>query len=161
MTTEENFYFKIGMIAVEFSNLENHIRELIGLFINSDDEFINLLLTEENGIYQNLKLLIKLSKFRSIQEEEIKILNKSIDKLRINRNLFIHGLWTKHVNKDNEILFICEMKRVEFKKGTYGVSKYMNKFLEFKLEDFEKEIVDIKACLEIMKRLLKSVKNEI
>jgi len=156
---EQYFYAQIGIISVEFSNLENQIRELIGLLINSDDEYINLLLTEENSINQNLKLLLKLSKFRHVQEDEIKLLHRSIDKLRINRNLFIHGLWTNFKTESNEIIFVCEVKKIEFKKGRYGVTTYMNKFLEFKMEDFEKEIIQIKACLDIIKRLLKNVES--
>lgn len=158
---EQYFYSQIGLISVEFSNLENHIRELIGLLINSDDEYINLLLTEENGIYQNLKLLVKLSKYRHIKEDEIKLLHKSIDKLRINRNLFIHGLWSKFEEKDGQLTFVCEVKKIEFKKGTYGVVTYMNKFFEFKIEDFEKEIVQIRACLNIIKPLIKEVEKEV
>ncbi|UAY53224.1 hypothetical protein [Ferruginibacter albus] len=157
---EQYFYSQIGLITVEFSNLENHIRELIGLLINSDDEFINLLLTEDNGIYQNLKLLVKLSRYRHIEEDKIQLLHNTIDKLRINRNLFIHGLWSKF-EENGQMTFVCEVKKIEFKKGKYGVTTYMNKFFDFKIEDFEKEIGQIRDCLNIIKPLIDEVENQV
>lgn len=131
------------------------------MLINSDDEFINLLVTEENGIYQNLKLLSKLSKYRHIEEDNVMLLFKSIDKLRINRNLFIHGLWKIFEETDGQMKFICEVKKIEFKKVTLGVMTTMNKFFEFTIDDFEYEILQIRSCSSIIEPLIKEVEKQL
>lgn len=86
---EQNFYSQIGQISIGFSNLESQIKELIYILIKSDDEFVSSIMLEDNSISQNLKLLLKLTKYHEIEEDRIKGLHNSIDKIRINRNLFI------------------------------------------------------------------------
>lgn len=160
MTSQQrNFYSLIGQISIGFSNLESQIKGIIGLLIKLDGEFINQIILEENNISQNLKLLLKLTKYRSVEEERIKALHSSIDKIRINRNLFIHGLWKLHED-ENELKFVCEIRKVEFKKVTLGIATYLNKFLEFKLEDFDEELIQIKNCSQIADKIILALEKE-
>ena len=155
---EQNFYTQIGQISIGFSNLESQIKELIYILIKSDDEFVSSILLQDNSISQNLKLLLKLSKYQEIEQERIKALHNSIDKIRINRNLFIHGLWKLHETEDG-LLFVCEIKKVEFKKVTLGFVKILNKFLEFKPEDFEEELSQIENCSKIAKQIIEDLEE--
>ena len=158
MTKQQSFYFQIGQISVGFSNLESQINELIYILTKSDDEFINSILLEGNSISQNLKLLLKLSRYHEIEEEKIKALHSSIDKIRINRNLFIHGLWSLH-ETENDLVFVCETKKVEFKKVTLGFVKILNNFLEFKSEDLEEELSQIKNCSKIAREIIDTLQK--
>lgn len=156
---QQNFYSLIGQISIGFSNLESQIKQIIGLLIKLDDEFVNQIILEENNISQNLKLLLKLTKYRSIEEENIKALHKAIDKIRINRNLFIHGLWKLHED-GNELKFVCEIRKVEFKEVTMGLATYLNKFLVFKSEDFDEELIQIKNCSQIADEIILALGKE-
>lgn len=156
---EQSFYSLIGQISIGFSNLESQIKKIIGLLIKLDDEFVNQIILEDNNISQNLKLLLKLTKYRSVQEGRIKALHHSIDKIRINRNLFIHGLW-KLYEDENGLKFVCEIKKVEFKKVTHGIATYLNKFIEFKPEDFDEELIQIKKCSQIAEEIILELEKE-
>lgn len=152
-SNEQKFYSQIGQISIGFSNLESQIKELIYILIKSEDEFVSSIMLEDNSISQNLKLLLKLAKYHEIEEIRIKTLHNSIDKIRINRNLFIHGLW-KLNETENSLVFICEIRKVEFKKVTLGSVKILNKFLEFMPEDFEEELSQIKNCSKSAKEII-------
>jgi hypothetical protein len=156
---EQNFYSLIGQISIGFSNLESQIKGIIGLLVKFDDEFVHQIILEDNNISQNLKLLMKLTKYRSVEEDRIKALHSAIDKIRINRNLFIHGLWKLHGDEDG-LVFVCETRKVEFKKVTLGVATYLNKFQEFKSEDFEKELIQITDCSQIAEEVITTLENE-
>lgn len=155
---EQHFYSQIGQISIGFSNLESQIKELLHILIKSEDEFVSSILLEDNSISQNLKLLLKLSKYHEIKNEEIRSLHNSIDKIRINRNLFIHGLWKFH-ETENGPVFVCEIKRVAFKPITLGLVKILNKFLEFKPEDFEEELTQIANCSKIAIEIIETLKE--
>lgn len=161
MTSKQQYFYQlIGQISIGFSNLESEIKEIIGILAKSDDEFVNQILLEDNNISQNLKLLIKLTRYRQVEEEEkIRSLHNAIDKIRINRNLFIHGLWKLHEQKDG-LLFVCEIRKVEFKKVQLGFATILNKFLEFKPSDFEEELVQIKNCSQIAEEIIQALKKE-
>jgi hypothetical protein len=152
-SNEQKFYSQIGQISIGFSNLESQIKELIYILIKSEDEFVSSIMLEDNSISQNLKLLLKLAKYHEIEEIRIKALHNSIYKIRINRNLFIHGLWKLNEN-ENGLVFICEIRKVEFKKVTLGFVKILNKFLEFMPEDFEEELSQIKNCSKSAKEII-------
>ncbi|MBC7522973.1 MAG: hypothetical protein H7239_00815 [Flavobacterium sp.] len=157
-SNEKNFYSQIGQISIGFSNLESQIKELIYILIKSENEFVSSILLEDNSISQNLKLLLKLSKFHEIEEEKIRGLHNSIDKIRINRNLFIHGLWSFKEDEDG-LVFICEIRKVTFKKVSSGFVKYLNNFLTFKSEDFEEELLQIKNCSKIAKEIIEDIEE--
>jgi hypothetical protein len=101
---------------------------------------------------------LKLVKYREVEEDRMKALHSSIDKIRINTNLFIHGLWTFH-ESENGLVFVCEIRKVEFKKVTRGFVKVLNKFLEFKPKDFEEELSQIKNSSRIANELIDSLEK--
>ncbi|WP_310557958.1 hypothetical protein [Flavobacterium sp.] len=157
-SNEQNFYSLIGQISIGFSNLESQIKELIYILIKSEDEFVSSIMLEDNSISHNLKLLLKLAKYHEIEEIRIKTLHNSIDKIRINRNLFIHGLW-KLSETENGLVFICEIRKVEFKKVTLEFVKILNKFLEFTPADFEEELNQIRICSKIANEIIATLKE--
>ncbi len=158
---EQSFYAQIGMISIEFAKLESLIRDIICLLINPDDEFVTQLVIQENSISQNQKLLSQLNKYKSIEEEGIKHLNKKIDKLRINRNLFIHGVWSIFQKEGNpEPKYICSTKRVHFKDGPYGRVTIRNTHDKFSFTDLEKESSDIIECVRIASELFNKIEKD-
>jgi hypothetical protein len=67
---EEKFYCQIGLISTRFAVLEHLIREIIHLLMNNDDEFVSQLVIQENSTNQNQKLMLKLNKYRQIEESK-------------------------------------------------------------------------------------------
>ncbi|MEZ7514457.1 hypothetical protein [Flavobacterium frigidarium] len=155
---EQHFYSQIGQISIGFSNLESQIKDLIYILTKSDDEFVNSILLEDNSITQNLKLLLKLCKYHEIEEDRIRALHHSINKIRINRNLFIHGLWSFN-ETENGLMFVCEIKKVAFKPVPLGFTKILNKFLEFRPQDFQEELTQIANCSKIAKEIIETLKE--
>ena len=159
MTSQEQiFYTQIGQLSTRFSNLESQIKKLIYILTRSNDEFVSSILIENNSISMNLKLLSKLSKYHEIEGERIQTFLKSIDKIRINRNLFIHGLWSFYL-EGNDLVYVCEIRKVEFKKVSLGFVKILNKFLEFRQKDFDEELIEIANCTELVNEIIDELEN--
>ena len=149
--TEKIFYCQIGLISTAFAKLEHFIREIIHLLINADSEFVSQLVIQDNTISQNQKLMLKLNKYRQVQQDRIVELNKKIDDLRINRNLFIHGDWNIHEKEGQEVIYVCSTTKVTFKEVKYGTATYRNTHDDFSINDLEMEVQQIHECVGMAK----------
>jgi hypothetical protein len=156
---EQKFYCQIGLISTGFAKLEHLIREIIHLLMNTDDEFISQLVIQENSINQNQKLMLKLNKYRQTEEDKIVELNKKIDSLRINRNLFIHGDWDVYDKEGHEVLFVCSTTKVTFKKVTYGTVTRRNTHDAFNIKELEQGVEKIQECVALAKEIVDLLEN--
>jgi len=151
---EKDFYCQIGLLSTGFAKLEHSIREIIHLLIDVNCEFVSKLLIQENSTSQNQQLLVKIARVRHNEEEQIVELNKMIDSLRINRNLFVHGDWRIHQEEGKGPIFVCSTTKVTFKKGTYGISTMRNTYDGFSLSDLELEVQRIQHCIDQAKEII-------
>ena len=156
---EQNFYSLIGLISIRFAKLENAIIEMISILINSDDDIISLTLIENNSLSQNLDLLMKVNRRRDFEEDLIKSWCKQIDGIRINRNLFIHGIWSDIINSDGETFIYCEEKKLRFTKLPDGKQWNFNRHIKYSIESLKKEIIQIEKCIKDAEEMLKKLKD--
>lgn len=60
---------------------------------------------------------------------------------------------------ENGLFFICEIRKVEFKKVKLGYVKILNKFLEYEPKDFEEELFQIKNCSKSANEIIETLKR--
>jgi hypothetical protein len=157
--TEQMFYCKIGLISTGFARLEHYIREIIHLLMQTDSEFVSQIAIQDNSTSQNQKLMMRLNKYRDIETEKIENLNKKIDGLRINRNLFIHGEWKILEIEGQEAVFVCSTTKVTFKKVTYGLVKMRNTHDDFTVHDLDNGINQIQECIEMAGKIIETLEK--
>jgi hypothetical protein len=160
---EKEFYAYLGLLSVKFSEMENNLNQIVAGLIHNDDLIVTALLTEDNTLHKNLELLKKVNKFRDFQVSYIKQMVDQIGKVKITRNLFIHGVWSKPVQYENDILSHCNDVRLKYsdEKDRNGevVSKrwQMNEHKEFRLSYIIQEIHRINDIIVIQKAMLKKL----
>jgi len=154
---EQNFYSLIGLISIRFAKLENAIIEMISILINSDDNIISLTLIENNSLSQNLVLLLKINRSRDFEEDQIILWCKKIDNIRINRNLFIHGIWSQIMVSEGKTFIYCEEKKLRYSKLKRGKQWEYNRHIKYSIESLKKEIIQIEKCIIDAEDLLKKL----
>ena len=98
--------------------------------------------------------MLKLNKYRQAEEDKIAELNKKVDGLRINRNLFIHGEWNIHEKEGNEVIFVCSTTRVTFREVKYGTVTQRNTHDDYSINDLEREVQQIQECVDMAKTIV-------
>lgn len=92
--TDTRFYCAFGQLAADFARLEAALRSLIaGVAFGSDPAIAGVFL-ERSQLSANVEILKKLAKKFWAEQARIEAISHSIDQLRPERNLFIHGLWS-------------------------------------------------------------------
>jgi hypothetical protein len=84
----EGFY-KLGVLAAEFSSLEEHIHEILFLLVFNSEA--GLYLVKDNNLEKNLTLVENVCNFKKYQKEKVEDLIKGIRAMKDERNALIHG----------------------------------------------------------------------
>lgn len=113
--TTKEFYFYIGLLSTKFAIIESNILSLLGGLITNDFVLTNTIL-ERNSLSQNIDFLKKINKYRRFEEHKIQIVIQKISAIRIQRNMFIHGLWGVPTDKDNDIVIICSEPKIVYEE---------------------------------------------
>ena len=115
--TEKEFYFFLGLLSTRFSIVEYNILKLLGGLISSDFVLTNTLL-ERNSLAQNIEYLKKINKIREFEVQAMSNLIQQITNIKRKRNLFIHGLWTQPIQKENDIIIKCNDPKLDYSERT-------------------------------------------
>ncbi len=99
----------IGEIAVRFSNLEFQMSAILSKLIDtSAGAIVGGFLSDEFSLSKTTELIRKLSRYRFVHRNnmiaKVHGLCEQVDKIRVKRNFFVHGMWVF----DREIL--CQGK---------------------------------------------------
>lgn len=96
MATREELYAVLGELAVTFSNLEHNVVLLLDVFVRGD-EFLGPILLDDLNISRVLRYLRTYIKARLRDNSELcnraELFVSDVEKVRADRNLFIHGHW--------------------------------------------------------------------
>ena len=104
----------IGNIATLFSNLEWQMSNVLAKLIDtSDNSIAGSFLADDLTLSKTTQLIQKLTRYRFVHADStiqrITELCNSVDKVRVQRNLFIHGMWNfKHL--DSNKVGVLDMK---------------------------------------------------
>ena len=90
----ENFYTVFGFLACAFAEMEADLRALVAGLAFADDVVTAATFLDSSQLAENTATLRKLARQHEEHENAMIEIAKRIEKLRVTRNLFIHGLWT-------------------------------------------------------------------
>ena len=170
------FYSNVGILSTRFAISEQLVQEILCLSIsNTTDDTITLTMIEEMSLWKKLDLLKKVIKINSGWENELSKMIKRLDKVRIERNLFIHGLWKDPVQNGNDITITVETKKIKFEEDkpdpklvkdgyphSYGTrSWYFNHFKTYTLKEIENIVKEINAIIITQEEIIKEIKEKL
>lgn len=112
----KEFYFYLGLLSTKFAVIESNLLSLLGSLITNDFVLTNTIL-ERNSLSQNIDLLKKINKYRRFEEHKIQIVIQKISAIRIQRNLFIHGLWGVPTDKDKDVVISCSEPKIVYEEN--------------------------------------------
>lgn len=138
----KEFYYYLGLLSTKFAILEYNMLQLLGLMVADDFVLINTLL-ERNTLYQNVELLKKLNKYRGFQEELVDILIKKIFNIRINRNIFIHGIWKSPRPEKNDLVVICTEPKMLYEENESERKWTHQRHHSFRLSFIKEQVEEI------------------
>lgn len=97
MATLDDFYARIGEVAVKFAWMEFLVGEIVSRLIGKGNPVIGPIVVENRSLAEKTRLLKKLAAFRYIRNEGMEQaatgLAAEVEKFREKRNPFVHGLW--------------------------------------------------------------------
>jgi hypothetical protein len=127
---EREFYGLLGLVAVRFARMESQLIALLRALINPKEEWIAESLTEGLKIYQSIEIIKKISYIRIELDDELNAIVGTADKIRKNRNNYIHGIWKIELDSNNNVIAKCSQEtkpKYEKNETPYGHTEYRYK----------------------------------
>jgi hypothetical protein len=156
--SHKEFYYYLGLISTKFAILESNLLNLLGKMIIDDFVLTNTLL-ERNSLSQNIELLKRINKYRQFEEDTIRKLIEKISSIRVNRNLFIHGIWGKPFMAENDLMIICAEPKLLYEENERVRSWASKKNHKFRLPYLKKQVDHIDEILMAQEYLLKKMED--
>lgn len=119
---EKEFFAYLGLLSVKYAVMENNLSLILAKLIGTNDELILSTLLENNSISQNIELIKKINRHRWFREEMMTDLISEINKIKSDRNLFIHGTWGDAFIDKTELKIKCGERKLKYsdKKNSKG-----------------------------------------
>jgi hypothetical protein len=163
---EIEFYAHIGLLSVKFAKLEFKLSIIVGKLLDPKDDLIPTLITENNSLNKNIELLKKIDRVRNWEHSLISKLIGQVSKIKNDRNLFIHGIWSDPTKEENSIEIICDERKISYEDEKDNEDNYVdqtwhfNKHHVFRLDDIKNRITDIDKIIELEDKLLVGLEDE-
>jgi hypothetical protein len=163
---ELEFYAHLGLLSVKFAKLEFKLSVILGKFLDPNDDLIPTVITEHNSLSKNIDLLKKLDRVRNWEHSLISRLIDQISKIKNDRNLFIHGIWSDPIIEENSIQIICDERKISYVDEKDNEDNYVNQTWHFsmnhvfRLDDIKNRIADIDNIIELEDKLLVGLEEE-
>jgi hypothetical protein len=162
---EKEFYAHLGLLSVKFAQMDFKISIILQKLIGTDSS-IGIVLTEKNSLHQNLELLKQINRIRDFEISSIANLVAEVSKIKSQRNLFIHGLWGNPYKAENDVMIICDEKRMTYSEKTNKSNATFkiwtsNKIHKFRLSYIKKLIRNIEDIIISQDFLIKKLENNV
>jgi len=148
-TVRNRILVLMGEISAGFSSLEAQMGVLLAKLIDTSTEsIVGSFLADDFTLARTTELVRRFSRYRFMHSEDMiqrfVCLCRSVDEVRIQRNLFVHGLW----NFDPKILaqgkiVVLDMRWKEDKKSKHWSRGKEHVFTERDLVDMRNNIGDL------------------
>ncbi|OJW79520.1 MAG: hypothetical protein BGO69_12370 [Bacteroidetes bacterium 46-16] len=135
----KEFYFYLGLLSTKFAIVEYKMLEFLGLLIADDFVLTNTIL-ERNSLSQNIELLKKINKYRQFKEDKVSILIQQVSAIRVNRNLFIHGIWSSPSKHQNDLIITCSEPKILYEESKMGRTWKSKRHHTFQLSYIKKQV---------------------
>ena len=156
---KKEMYSGLGLLSVKFAQMEYKLSEILLRLINSDEDIVTQSLIEHNTLAKNIQHLARINEIRGYHLEDIKRLLERIEKIKKVRNELVHGLWKTPQKTDNNIVVVCESRRIKYpSKNAEDYPKRkrweLNSFKSYSLSDIEKLITETEEIILKQEELL-------
>jgi hypothetical protein len=123
---EREFYGLLGLVAVRFARMEFQLITLLGALINPGEACLTDSLTEGFNISKSIDIIKKISYIRGELDDELNAIVKTADRIRKDRNDYIHGIWEIKLDSSNNVIAKCNQrpKRKYKKNKTLSGTEY-------------------------------------
>lgn len=173
---EKNFYYNVGILSTRFAIAEQLCQDILCLTISSEERHTaTLTIIEEFTLWKTLRILEKIIKINSGWEKEIKAVIKKLDKIRVVRNLFIHGLWKTPQTNGKTTTISVETKKIKFeeeppieelvKQGypySYGSRTWrFNNYQTFSIEEIQRIISETNDIINLQEKIISDIKDKL
>jgi hypothetical protein len=160
---KKEVYFFLGLLSTLFAKMEADLLKILGKLITSDFVLANTLF-ERNTLAQNIEMVKKISDLKQYEVKTIKGLTDKISNIKKTRNLFIHGVWSEPIEKDNDIIITCRESKLDywedFENGIrMGRTWCSNKRTEIRLSYMRKLVDKVEEIILIEEHLLKKLED--
>jgi len=159
LTSENRFYLVFGQVTAVFAHMEADIRRLISGIAFRSDQTIASAFLDSSQLASNLSILRKLARKFWDDQARIEALTTSVERLRPQRNLFIHGLWSPSTfGQPGGAARVMDLKtRYEvnptYKKWSYGYCE------SFSLEEFRNIHSEVISIIAEIERLMEHLED--
>jgi hypothetical protein len=159
LTSDNRFYLVFGQITAVFAHMEADIRRLISGIAFRSDQTIASAFLDSSQLAANLTILRKLARKFWDDQARIEALAASVERLRPQRNLFIHGLWSPGTfGQQGGAARVMDLKtRYEVKPSSrmwsYGGSQ------SFSLDDFRNIHTEIISIITEIESLMQHLED--
>jgi|GEM_PF-4774189 len=172
---EIEFYSEVGLLSTKFAISEQLIQEILCLIISkSTNDTITLTMIEDMSLWKKLDLLKKILKVHSFWEKDLLSIIDRLDKVRVERNLFIHGLWKKPIQEGNKITVSVETKKIKFKEDkpdpelvkqgySHSYSQrtwHFNSYKTYTLKQIKSIVFEINSIIIQQNKIIEDIKEK-
>jgi len=160
---EKEVYFYLGLLSTLFAKMESKLLIIVGKHITSDFVLANTLF-ERNTLASNIEMLRSINDLKDFENETVKQLIQKISNIKKIRNLFIHGVWSDPIERENDIFIICRESKLDYsekKENGNRISRLWgsNKSTEFRLSYIRKQVDHVEEILLIEDYLIKKFED--
>src|SRR5688500_14815355 len=150
MTKRDDLFRLIGELSVSFSALEHMLGYILCELVAVNEPFVGGIVTAEAPLHRKLRLIKKLASYRLVDATELRreVLNlvEAAEKLRPDRNLWVHGNWElseQHLLADKVRCFDFRWEHRERSDGGEFVGVRER---EFTMEQLNALLDAVRAC---------------
>jgi hypothetical protein len=164
---EREFYGLLGLVAVRFARMESQLITLLGALINPKEEWITESLTEGFSIYKSIEIIKKISYIRIELDDELNAIVGTADRIRKDRNDYIHGIWEIELDSNNNVIAKCSQKpkpKHKKNKTPYGHTEYVYtrtvRIATVTLDDLVQTAKELEDITKKIEELLQKIEDD-
>ncbi|WP_143157515.1 hypothetical protein [Rubritalea squalenifaciens] len=154
------FYSIIGKLTVLFARMEGDLRALISGLAFAGASVTASTFLDSSQLLSNLKTLRKIARQYPEHEEGIKNLASSIERIRQDRNLFIHGIWNPNTFDTVNGAALVKDLNTNYEISTNSRSWTSGRSRSFQYKDFTDIYKKIVSIVREIESIMKSLEND-
>ena len=156
----ERFYSAFGILTAAFCSMEAEVRALICGIAFGGNSVVASAFMDSSQLGGNLNVLRKISKKYWDKEELFLDIVKSIESIRLIRNLFIHGIWvSRNFGEPNGYATVTDLK-TKYEKDKKTRTWTHGQTSEYSINDFQDILDNVNSIKQKIEDLCESFKSE-
>jgi hypothetical protein len=154
------FYSAFGVLTTAFAHMEADIRMLLAGIAFRDEMIIAAAFLDGSHLSENVSILRKISLSFVGDEHRFTELLDIIEKIRVKRNLFVHGLWSPRDFGAPDGFAVVRILRTKHKKQKGGSLWRHGDEERFTVGDFQSILNDVNDVIKRINRLCTWLEKE-